>query len=139
MKTSKSVLRRLFFFTLLVFLTSVKLYSETNSSSWVIAAQAFTYSKGQEKNAVTDATSQMIPISILEKISKNLERNVFPDESYERERYKLQVARQSLYLQLSNEYKKKDALMLYNYSPAVLMSKTRDQNKNIEKIEKKIE
>ncbi len=139
MKTSKPVFSKLFFFILLIFLTSVKLYSESDSASWVIAAQAFSYAKGQNKNAVTDATAQMIPISILEKISKNLERNVFPDESYERERYKLQTARQSLYLQLSNEYKRKDALMLHNYSPAVLKSKTRDQNKNIEKIEKKIE
>ncbi|MCR5188723.1 MAG: hypothetical protein K6C97_07280 [Treponema sp.] len=139
MRTSKSVIARLFFCTFLIFLSSVKVYSATSSSNWIIAAQKFTYAKGQNQNAVTDATAQMIPISILEKISKNLERNIFPDEEYERERYKLQTARQSLYLQLSNEYKKRDSIMLYDYSPAVLKSKINDQNNNIAKIEKQIE
>lgn len=139
MRTNKSVYTRLFFCIIIFFLTSVRIYSDTSSTDWVIAAQAFSYAKGQEINSVTEATAQMIPVSILEKISKNLERNVFPDETYQRNLYKLQIARQSLYLQLSNAYKKRDALMLYDYSPAVLKSKIKEQNEKIEEIEKQIE
>ena len=54
---------------------------------WVIAAQKFIYARGQTKNAVTSNIEETIPINILEKISRSLERNIMPNERFERENY----------------------------------------------------
>lgn len=130
---------KLCFFTFLIFFAAVRLYSADTNSNWVIASQEFSYTQGQESNSLTQEIGKMLPVLILEKISKNLERNVLPDERFERTRYSLQTSRQSLYLQLTSEYKKRDALVLYNYSDKVLKSKINEIEKNIQSIEKQID
>ena len=113
MTTNKSFYR--FLCIILIILASERGVAAT-TSNWVIAAEKFSYKKSQSQNAVTDAVSETIPVSILEKFSQNLERNVLPDERYSREEYNSRKERQSLYLQLSSAYKKRDALFLQNLS-----------------------
>ena len=106
---------------------------------WVIAAQKFIYARGQTKNAVTSNIEETIPINILEKISRSLERNIMPNERFERENYKLRTERQSLYLQLSSEYKKRDSLVLNNYSDIRMKSELKAEEKKIKQIQEKLE
>lgn len=106
---------------------------------WVIAAQKFIYARGQTKNAVTSNIEETIPINILEKISRSLERNIMPNERFERENYKLCTERQSLYLQLSSEYKKRDSLVLNNYSDMRMKSELKAEEKKIKQIQEKLE
>ena len=106
---------------------------------WVIAAQKFIYARGQTKNAVTSNIEETIPINILEKISRSLERNIMPNERFERENYKLRTERQSLYLQLSSEYKKRDSLVLNNYSDMRMKSELKAEEKKIKQIQEKLE
>ena len=106
---------------------------------WVIAAQKFIYARGQTKNAVTSNIEETIPINILEKISRSLERNIMPNERFERENYKLRTERQSLYLQLSSEYKKRDSLVLNNYSDMRMKSELKVAEKKIKQIQEKLE
>lgn len=106
---------------------------------WVIAAQKFIYVRGQTKNAVTSNIEETIPINILEKISRSLERNIMPNERFERENYKLRTERQSLYLQLSSEYKKRDSLVLNNYSDMRMKSELKAEEKKIKQIQEKLE
>lgn len=135
MTTNKSFYR--FLCIILIILASERGVAAT-TSNWVIAAEKFSYKKSQSQNAVTDAVSETIPVSILEKFSQNLERNVLPDERYSREEYNSRKERQSLYLQLSSAYKKRDALFLQNLSESELKRKTRDEEKEIKKIQDKI-
>lgn len=113
------------------------LFSE--DEKWVIAAQKFIYARGQTKNAVTSNIEETIPINILEKISRSLERNIMPNERFERENYKLRTERQSLYLQLSSEYKKRDSLVLNNYSDMRMKSELKAAEKKIKQIQEKLE
>lgn len=113
------------------------LFCET--TSWVIAAQKFIYSRGQTKNAVTSKIEETIPSDILEKISSSIERNILPDERFERDNYKLRTERQSLYLQLSSEYKKRDSLVLNNYSDLRMKSEIKNEEKKILQIQEKLE
>lgn len=105
---------------------------------WTIAAQKFSYSKGQVSNSVTDATAVSIPADILENINKTLVRNVYPDEKLERARYESRKERQSLYLQLTSEYKKRDSLVLQNYSDSKMKKALGEANKKIDELEQKI-
>ena len=135
--TSKSVIKRL---SVLFFIINVSLslfYAE--DKNWVIAAQKFTYTKGQVEDSVTKATAEIIPISILEKLNKTLERNIYPDEKLNRTKYQSRTERQSLFMQLSSEYKKRDSLVLYNYSESKMKSALNEENKKIAEIKEKID
>lgn len=127
-----------FFFTLLVFLYSVSpLSADTNT--WVIAAQKFIPDNVSEKESVNSKTAELIPSDILEKIGTSIIRNVYPEEQFERQKYKLRTERQALFLQLSAEYKKRDSLVLNNYSELQLKSAYRESQKKIDAIQKKID
>ena len=98
-------------FSILFFLTAcaAPLYAE--NAKWIIAAQKFVPDKSLAQDAVNSKTAELIPADILEKIGSSAMRNVYPDERFERVKYKLRTERQSLFLQLSAEYKKRgDAL-----------------------------
>ena len=126
----------LFIFSVLLF-ASAPLFCEDNK--WTIAAQKFTPDSGTPNNAVNDKTGELIPSDILEKIGNSVVRNVMPDEQFERTKYKLRTERQSLFLQLSAEYKRRDALVLSNYSELKLKSALTDSKKKIKEIQKKID
>ncbi len=127
-----------FFFTFLVFLYFVSpLSADTNT--WVIAAQKFIPDNVSEKESVNSKTAELIPSDILEKIGTSIIRNVYPEEQFERQKYKLRTERQSLFLQLSAEYKKRDILVLNNYSELQLKSAYKESQKKINAIQKKID
>ena len=118
-------------------LLSFSAFAETGK--WTLGATKFVYAKGQQQDAVTSNIAEMIPSEILSKLSTSIERNVMPDEKFERDRYKLRTERQSLYLQLSSEYKKRDALVLQNYSKSKMKAALREEDKKIKEIQKKLE
>lgn len=117
--------------------SSFPLFSE--NGKWVIAAQKFVPDSSLVKDAVNLKTAELIPSDILEKIGYSAVRNIYPDEQFERTRYKLKTERQSLFLQLSSEYKKRDALVLSNYSDFKLRTAIHDSEKKIKDIQKKID
>lgn len=106
---------------------------------WTIASQKFVFAKGQSDSSINKALSETIPVSILEKLNKNLERNVMPDEIYSRKSKELLKSRQSLFLQLSSAYQKRDTLFLENISQKALEKKIKEEEKNIREIQKKID
>ena len=137
MTTKYKKLRAVVFSIVFLMSFSVPLFCDT--TKWVIGAQKFIYARGQTKNAVTSNIEDTIPSDILEKISTSIERNIMPDERFERDNYKLKTERQSLYLQLSSEYKKRDSLVLNNYSDMLLKSEIKSEEKKILQIQEKLE
>lgn len=135
--TSKSVGKRLIVLFLFINVSLSFFYAE--DKKWVIAAQKFTYTKGQVEDSVTKATAETIPISILEKLNKTLERNIYPDEKLSRTKYQSRTERQSLFMQLTSEYKKRDSLVLYNYSESKMKSALNEENKKIQEIKERID
>lgn len=94
---------------------------------------------GVSDDAVNSKTAELIPADILEKIGSSIVRNVYPDEQFERTKYKLRTERQSLFLQLSAEYKRRDSLVLSNYSDFKLKVAINESQKKIKDIQKKID
>lgn len=123
----------------LIFLCSLSFPLFCESGKWTIAAQKFKYARGQTEGAVQSGMAEMLPSAILENLNRSLQRNVMPDEQLERSLYKLRTDRQSLYLQLSSEYKKRDALVLTNYSDSKLKSALQAEQKKITEIQDKID
>lgn len=134
--TYKSGFKKLFIYIFII-LFCKPVFSAENVN-WILAAENFSYAKGYVQNAVSEGSAEMFPISILEKLNKTLERNILPDEKYQRQCYKLRNERQSLFLQLSGEYKKRDTLVLNPYTDKELALKIKEQNKEIKKVQDKI-
>lgn len=142
MTTKYKSSRKVFFILLLLILFGFSLWGE--DSKWVIAALKFTpddASQFEQKSEtiVNSSTGEMIPVDILENIGSSVVRDVIPDELFERTKYKLRTERQSLFLQLSSEYKKRDTLVLSNYSDFSLKSALKEEEKKIQSIQKKID
>ena len=113
--------------------------SSTSAAKWVIGAEKFRYSSAyKEDDAVVEGISQMFPNRIMEKIDEDWTHVEYPDERLEQTLYNLRKDRLSLFLQLSSEHKKRDSLILQNYSKGKLKSKIREADKSISEIEKKI-
>ena len=113
--------------------------ADSSSSKWVIAAEKFAYNSAfKEDPAVADGIAQMFPNRIMEKLDEDWTHTEYPDERLEKTLYNLRKDRLSLFLQLSSEYKKRDSLILQNYSKGKLKAKVRDADKSIEEIQKKI-
>ena len=123
----------------LIFLCSLSFPLFSESGKWTIAAQKFKYARGQTEGAVQSGMAEMLPSAILENLNRSIQRNVLPDEQLSRTLYKLRTERQSLYLQLSSEYKKRDALVLSNYSDSELKSALKTEEKKIQEIQDKID
>ena len=131
-------------FFILMLLISFEFSLSGEDSKWVIAALKFTPDNTSQfdqksETIVNSTTGEMLPIDILENIGKSVVRNVIPDELFERTKYKLKSERQSLFLQLSSEYKKRDSLVLSNYSDFSLKTAIKEEDKKIESIQKKID
>jgi len=106
------------------------------STTWYIGAQKFTPNKtGTE---ITRALCETVPSAILEHIGNSLNRDVTPDEKFQRRKYELETARLSLFLQLSSEYKKRDALVLGDYTKGQYKRKLKEEEKKIAEIEEQI-
>ena len=111
-------------------------FSEENK--WFIGGTKFVTPSSQADNTLTKNLAEILPINILGKLSSSIERNVMPDEKYQRESFKLHTERQSLYLQLTSEYKKRDALVLSKNTDFSLKSEIKAAEKRIKEIEKKL-
>lgn len=137
---------RAFFIFVFLIVFYFPFYCETEN--WVLSAVEFTADGSSSSNAksgltaediVNSKTGEMLPVDILENISTSVVRNVIPDEQFERTSYKLRTERQSLFLQLSSEYKKRDSLVINNYSEYKLKSALAEEQKKISDIQKKID
>ncbi|MBR5647159.1 MAG: hypothetical protein IKX23_11015 [Treponema sp.] len=109
-----------------------------SSDGWIIAAQKFSFSK-PAADSVSEGISMMFPSRILEKLSTNLSRTVDADEKLARQLFLQKNERNSLFLQLSAEVQKKDALVLGNYSNKELSLKLNEADKKIQGIREKID
>ena len=123
--------------TLLIFFSSTSIFAATTQSNWIISAQKFSFTRNQT-GSVADGVATMFPARILEKLSSNMYRNLNVDEKTDRELYKLRQERNSLFLQLSSEVKKRDSLVLEKYSQSELNRKLADADKKVEEIKKKL-
>ena len=103
------------FLTVILLFFSSRIFAADANSNWVLGAQRFTFTRNQT-GSVADGVAVMFPTRILEKLSSNMYRNLFQDEQNARELYKLRQERNSLFLQLSSEVKKRDSLFLEKYS-----------------------
>ena len=112
--------------------------TKTSNTDWIVAAEQFV-STQKKTDSISNALTVDIPTRILEKLDNSLFRNIPSDESFERENYTLKNERLSLFLQLSNAVKKRDALVLENYTDRELKSKIADEEKKIQEIKDKID
>ncbi len=129
--------RKFKLFLTLLFLSS-NLFAATNQKEWVIGAQKFSFTRNQT-GSVADGIAVMFPARILEKLSSNMYRNLYKDEKAERELYKLRQEKNSYFLQLSSEIKKRDSIFLEKYSKSELDRKLDTQKKKIEEIKTKLD
>ena len=125
-------MNKFFIFSFIFLVFSNSIFSE----EWIIASQKFEIN--QSKNLILDSLCDFFPSAILENLGSSLNREVFPNEKYSRKEYESQTERLSLFLQLSSEYKKRDSLILENYSQKVLNKKIKEENQKIAEIEKKL-
>lgn len=135
MTTKYKILRGFAAVLIFLFFSTVAV---SESYVWTVGAEKFKYSKGQKEDAVTSSIAETIPSEILEKLSNSIKRNVMPDEQYERTAYKLRTERQSLYLQLTSEYKKRDSIVINTISDSKLKAGIKAEEKKIAEIEEKI-
>lgn len=125
-------MNKFFIFSFIFLFFSFSVFSE----DWIIASQKFEIN--QPKNLILDSLCDFFPSAILENLGSSLNREISPNEKYLRKEYESQTERLSLFLQLSSEYKKRDSLILQNYSQKVLNKKIKEENQKIEEIEKKL-
>ena len=123
--------------SIIIFLFGVLCFAAENTN-WIVAAEQFE-STQNKTDSISNALVVDIPGRILEKLDNALYREIPSDESYERETYKLKNDRLSLFLQLSNAIKKRDALVLENYNERELKTKIADEEKKIQEIKDKID
>lgn len=108
------------------------------SRSWILGAEQFTFAQKKERTKPEEEASKILPMLIMEKISSNSERRIPQSESLDRVLDTLLKERLSLFLELSAAEKKRDSLILNNYSNATLQSNILKQEKAINLIHEKI-
>ena len=123
--------------TLIILFFSSGLHAAGAGTDWVLAAQKFTFTRNQT-GSVADGLALMFPARILEKLSSNMYRNLNYQEENDRDLYKLKQERNSLFLQLSSEVKKRDSLLLENYSQKELNKKLADAQKKVNELKAKL-
>ena len=135
-----SFLNKKLFSALIIFFLVSNFFSAADKStaSWVLAAEKFTYTN-KTVDSLYDAIASLLPTRILGSTGSNLFRTVYVDESYERNIYSLKNERSSLFLQLSGEIKKRDALVLSNYDRHKLKTELKKEDEKINEIKKKLD
>ncbi|MCR5606566.1 MAG: hypothetical protein K6F69_07100 [Treponema sp.] len=123
----------------LFFVIPFTVIAETSNSSWVLAAEKFSYKQSAFSNSESENISSIIPQLILEQISAGLKRVIPNQETLNRKLSELQTERLSLFLQLSKEIKTRDALVLKYESASKLKKYIAEQEKVINEVQKKID
>ncbi len=131
------MMTRKFKLALIIMLLSSTAFTAAAQSNWVIATQKFTFTRNQT-GSVADGIATMFPARILEKLSSGMTRSIDEEESAARDLYRLRQDKNSLFLQLSSEVKKRDSLFLQKYSQSELNRKLADADKKIAEIKKKL-
>ena len=125
------------FVFLLLLSVNLKCFSQ-DDGKWTVGAVKFYIAKGQSADSVIESMSSELPAAILSRIGHLLERNIKIDEVYERKIQEVNEQLISLALQLSAEIKKRDSLVLGNFTEGQLKSKIREEDKKIKEIHDKI-
>ncbi|MCR4630315.1 MAG: PEGA domain-containing protein [Treponema sp.] len=133
-KFKGSVLPRKIIFS--IFLIFAACFS-VSAADWIVAAQKFELTRGQT-DSVSNALATMIPSRILDNFGTNNFRTILKSEQNDREVYDLKKSQNSLFLQLSSEIKKRDSLVLGNYTKKELEEKIAEEDKKIKDIQKQI-
>ena len=131
-------MKKVLLFLLFIFINLSFLIAE----NWTLGATQFTveespFTTEAEKSSL-EIISKQLPSLILDSLPMNLNRTVYPEEIFQRDLYKIENERQSLYTSLTNQIKTRDSLFL-SYSGIELKSKIENAKKNIESAVKKIE
>ncbi|MCQ2575342.1 MAG: PEGA domain-containing protein [Treponema sp.] len=125
-------------FIFLILLTT-KAFSQSQSK-WIMAAEKLEYEAVSSRNSkVIQGVAEMFPDRILEKMTMTLYRNLDNAEELDRKLYDLKKDRASLVLQLSSELKRRDSLVLNNYSQKELQKKIKEQEERIKDIKAKLQ
>lgn len=114
-------------------------FSNSFAEDWVLAAKKFEFAQKKKRDVSEEELSSLIPQLLLEQISEGLVRKTSSKEMMNRTLESYLVERQSLFLQLSKEYKKRDSLVLTTDNKKKLDKAIRNQQKVIKEIEEKIE
>lgn len=125
-----------FLFCIILFLY---LSSNVFAEDWVLAAKRFEFTQSKKRDISEEELSALMPQLILEQISEGLIRKTSGREMMNRSLESYLVERQSLFLQLSKEYKKRDSLVLTTSSKKKLEKAIKKQQAVIKEIEDKIE
>ena len=134
-KKNYNLMNKKIIFSLILIFSFLSAYSENNK--WVVASEPFLLSNNSD-NEVLKSCTKTLPSLILESLNDDVERRIKSEEDLERKLYDFQKERLSLFLQLSNEVKTRDAIFLNNYSKSKLKSKIKESEKNIKQIKEKI-
>ncbi len=121
-------------FLLLLFFVLTPVFSD----DWVLGAQKFTFVTSATPVGV-EQIATLLPQLILEQISTGSTRVLPTNEVLSRTLDSLQTERLSLFLQLSKEYKTRDALAVNVYSSRKLLKQIAQEEEKIKEIEAKIE
>lgn len=106
---------------------------------WTVSALKFDYAKGIAVDGVSASFSELYPQLILDKLGTSLNRVISQDEKLQRAIYDSRKERLSLYLQLASEYRKRDALILENYTEKELKRKIDEENAKLRDLQAKID
>lgn len=115
------------------------IFSNLFAEDWILAAKRFEFSQNKKRDVSEDELSMLLPQLVLEQISEGLIRNTSSKEMMDRTLESYLVERQSLFLQLSKDYKNRDSLVLTTDSKKKLDKAIRKQQEKIRETELKIE
>ncbi len=113
--------------------------ADKKETEWILAARKFELPKNSTYGKTAEAAASVIPKLILERISVDMTRAVLRDEQAARKTNSLLNERLSLFLELSKEVKKRDALILNSYSTLEYEIALNNQQKKIDEVQKKID
>ena len=132
-------MKKVLLFLLFTFINLSFLLAE----NWTLGATQFTVEESSftteaEKSSL-EIVSKQLPSLILDSLPMNLNRTVNPEEIFQRDLYKIEKEKQSLYSSITNQIKTRDSLFL-SYSGIELKKKIENSEKNIEvSVEKFLE
>jgi hypothetical protein len=135
MTSKKAVKRETAVVLLSLFCCCFGIAAETQ---WTLAAQKFRFRTTGSLAPFEEAESSLLPQLILENISQGLYRTPLPDEILNRKLDTLKTERTSLFLQLSGEIQKRDAIVFEESSAESFKKAVAAQNKKIQDIQVKI-
>lgn len=128
-------MKKFFFILAFISLFSLSAFSD----NWTLGVMEFSFKQTQTRSESSSKAASVLPQLIIEHFSSDEVRSIPERESLDRKLKELQTARLSLFLQLSKEYKARDALVLTTVKPKALEKAIKAEMEKIREIEKKID